>query len=252
MNSAKGIDYYNEDNKDNKEKEENEDIIAGAVAPCNGVNPLASPWSGCATEEEVAVPPVNPVMGLGSATAILDKSKVLRAAVQLFDNGPAEPQRYKLKVRLNLVDGTHVEFIAALTQRIQNFKKHIPQPYTDALIDAARMFREQIFRKYSVYPFLGKFHRNLGRSAKNTRNVKNIEPNTMAVVWFNTEDQHWTYTFQIHDLVIQGDLDETYVSAKQQQVGLLAKDLWTNGTVGDPYKEQRPLTYMEMMAQKNT
>ena len=140
-NCVAGIDYYNKDNQENKDKEENEDIIAGEVSPCNGGIGLASPGSGYATEEEVAVPPVSPEGCVGSTAAILDKDSVLRSAVQLFDNGPNEPQRYKLKLRLNLKDGTNVEFIAALTQRLQNFKKHIPEPYKADLIDIARDFR---------------------------------------------------------------------------------------------------------------
>jgi hypothetical protein len=235
----RGIGYYNTYNINNKDNKEN----TLPLKESNTENEFLIQSFGLASREEKEAR-MSPEGVVGSAAPGLDENSVLGTVVQLFDNGQNELQQYKLKVRLNLTDKSNPEFIAPLTKNIQNFKRYIPQPYRDELITLAQQSRKEIRDKFDVWPYLGKFHLNQGRSA-GTHKIS-IEPNTMAIVWYNNIDKHWTFTLRIHDFTLLGDLDETYLTSKQKVIGVKCQYVYRNEKF---IEAERPLTWIEQRRQ---
>lgn len=230
----KGIHYYNKDNKDN---------IDNTFLRSNEDNVASHSSYGVAAREEVAVATNDP-----NGSAILAAAMVKRAVIQLFDNGEQAAQQYKLKIRLNLTDGENPEFIAPLTKNFQNFKKYIPEQGREQVIETAREFRKDIKQQYGHFPYVGKFHLNTGKNTTHQRNVINIEPYTLAIVWFDNLNNHWRYVLSIYDFAVRGGLDSTYITAKQKYIGVKCQDLYCNPMYATTAK--RPQTWAEQRSKK--
>ena len=231
----RGIGYYNKYNIDNRDNKEN----TLPLKEGNTENDFLIQSFGLASREEQEAT-VFPERGVGSAASDLDNDSVIGAVVQLFDNGQGQLQQYKLKARLNLADKSNPEFIAPLTKNIQNFKRYIPQPYRDELIQLAQQARKDVRDKFDVWPYLGKFHFNQGKTA-GTHKIS-VEPNTMAIAWYNNIDKHWAFTLRIHDFTLIGDLDETYLTSKQKAIGVKCQYVYRNEKFAEA---ERPLTWIE-------
>ncbi len=242
-----GVDYYNEDNKDNEDNENNYSKhengfrslsigIATDVAQTEIIEGLL-PEGQREEEEDLS----------SSETLPLDQDQVERFIIQLFDNGADAFQRYKLKIRLNLTDKTNPEFIASLTKDIRNFKKYVPEPYRDEIIAMAVEERQRIKKQYGVYPYLGKFHFNVGYGAKRKNTGNQIEPDTLAIVWWDEDVKGWSGIFKIQNFAREFDLFTEYLTAKQKSQGVKAQDNWTN-----PKYDQkiRPKTWAEQRKAK--
>lgn len=238
----RGVDYYNVYNEENEDNENNYSehengfrslpIGIAADAAQEPIIEGASPRGQKEEEEALA----------SSETLPLDSDQVERFIVQLFDNGPDAFQRYKLKIRLNLTDKTNPEFIASLTKDIRNFKKYIPEPYRDEIIQMAVEERQRIKKQYGVYPYLGKFHLNTGRSSQRKNTGNQVEPDTFAVVWWDDDVKGWSGIFKIQNFAREFDLFTEYLTPAQRAQGVKAQDNWCN-----PKYDQRirPKTWAE-------
>lgn len=173
----------------------------------------------------------------------LEEKDVLRCMVQMWDNGEDSKQRYKLKVRLNLVDGSNADFIAPLTKDPRNFIKHTHDR------DLAREWRDhsnrQINAIYGVRPWLGKFH--FVQSAYTSKYHKqSVEPNCFATVWWDEQAREWSSTFCIYNFALEEvDMQARNVSKLQWAKGCRSSRLWIN-----PQHDNtaRPLTWAEQVA----
>jgi hypothetical protein len=243
----KGVGYYNEDNKENEDNEDNYSehdnrfrSVSFGLAPLSA-SPPSSPCS-----DAVALPQEEEDLS-SSETPPLDSDQVERFIVQLFDNGADAYQRYKLKIRLNLVDKSNPEFIASLTKDIRNFKKYIPGPNRDEIIAMAVEERQRIKKQFGIYPYLGKFHFNVGQSSVKKRVCNQIEPDTLALIWWDEENKGWSGIFKIQNFAREFDLFTEYLTPKQKQQGVKAQDNWTNPKYD---KTVRPLTWAEKRKQQ--
>jgi hypothetical protein len=170
----------------------------------------------------------------------LQESDVLRCLVQLWDNGEDSRQRYKLKVRLNLKDGSDADFIAPLTKDPRNFVKHTANK------ELARNWRDQsninIKRNFNVKPWLGKFHM-VQTAYSSTYHKQTVEPNCFATVWWDEEAKDWSATIMIYDFALEEvDMQSRNVTDKQRKQGCRSSRLWINP---EHNKVQRPLTWAE-------
>jgi hypothetical protein len=241
----KGVDY-NIDNIENKKNIKNiEHEANGFLSPSVGVVSYATPIddrsdlsSGQTAKRDsmsqVCIPQPTP----------LCEDQIIRSRLQMYDNGEGSSQRYKLKCTIDLVDGSRAEFIASLTKDMRNFKKYIPEEGKDLVLEVATQYRRHIKKTHSTYPYMGKFHLNQGRG----RHIHSqIEPNTVAIIWFNPEDKGWSGALMIYDWSYEFDLFDTYVTEKQKQSGLKCQDIWKNPKYD---KTERPLTWAEQRALK--
>lgn len=236
---ARGV-HYNIDNVVNKENKDN------TLSMTNG---FPSPFSGVVTD--VTPTPTQEYLASGHKAAenassqcdsayctpsvtesLLCQDHVQRAMVQLYDNGEHARQRYKLKIGIDLVDGSRVEFIASLTKDFRNFKKYIPESCRAGITNIATEFRRKIRAEFNTYPYLGKLHMNQGRG-KNVHSQ--IEPNTFTAVWYDSEEKGWCGEFMIYDWCHRFDLFDTYVTEKQKKTGLKCQDTYVN-----PQHDLRP------------
>lgn len=224
-----GVDYYNKE----KQKRIKDNILVADLATktkendfllsSSGLAPLiASPCSrpGLPQEEEIVVAP--------ETGFTLTEDMIERAPIQLWDNGEKAFRRYKIKVRLNLAgDDENPEFIASLTKDMRNFKKYIPAECRDHIINKATQLRSAIKAQHGVYPYLGKFHLantwNKGR-----RQPNEIEPWTLAAIWWDSEEKGWSGVVCIHDWVHEFDLFEENLTSKQKTAGCKAATLYIN------------------------
>jgi hypothetical protein len=236
---------YNIDNVVNKENKENTLSMNNAfLTPFSGVVTGVTPKPnrshdspGQKAKENDSSP-----CELTEPTPALSQEEIQRANIQMYDNGENSPQRYKIKVGIDLVDGDRVEFIASLTKDFRNFKKYIPEQCKQTIISLATAFRKDIKSKYQSYPYLGKFHMNQGRG----RHVHSqIEPNTFVAIWYDTEDRGWCGELMIHDWTHRFDLFDEYVTDKQKKTGLKCQDNWHNPQHD---KRERPLTWAQQRA----
>jgi hypothetical protein len=255
--------YYNTlyklDNKDNK------DNILGneqcSLPDVDNILPLVS--SGLASRSASQDIPASPCSqsgevicsGVGNSEMVnpdedmrdLCEDQIKRAIVQFFDNGEGVPQRFKLKARLNLTDGDNPEFIATLTKDWSNFKKYIPAECKEQIMQVAREFKANIKQQYNTVPYMGKFHLNQGRQPGVDRAFTQIEPNTVAFVWYDSINGQWKYVLQIQDWSRTGDMTAAHLTAAQIKTGVKGQDLYIN-----PKYEtrQRPKTWAEIRAEK--
>lgn len=242
-----GVDAYNKDNRDNKENKNN------YYEPDNPLSPISR---GIASVEALSPEDLSHLPAAGSqergalphlsqarAPTPLDKDQIKSCILQLFDNGEAARQRYKFKVRLNLTDGTNPEFIASLTKDFRNFRKYIPEPGRDAIIELAQQIRKQVKQKYDTIAYVGKLHMN---NPTDPRATKQIEPNTFVSVWWNAEERGWSGTILFQEWYHKFDLFTDYLTAKQRAMGVKAQDNWQNPKYD---KRVRPLTWAEQRQQ---
>jgi len=245
-----GVDY-NKDNRDNKENKDNKlsmnntcgsrSLDLGANAPLESeLNIVVSGQQ----EEEKASPDADP-FGALAPTPMLDIDMVDTAIVQLFDNGEAAAQRYKLKIRLNLQDGENPEFIANLTKDRRNFKKFIPEECREEILAMADAARTRIKEVTGSYPYIGKFHYNEGHGAHSHRTQ--IEPHTLAVVWFNPVDKAWSCSVNLYNFNAKLDLFTDHVTEKQKKTNVKAQATWQHPRI---QKQNRPKTWAERRTAK--
>jgi hypothetical protein len=228
-----GVDYITKNNKEEQRitKYASGEAVLMAEAPPPKVN------SACGflpTEGEAIVS-----KAISSPTP-LRESDVLRCLVQLWDNGEDSRQRYKLKVRLNLKDGTDADFIAPLTKDPRNFIKHTADK------ELARSWRDQsnanIKMNFNVKPWLGKFHM-VQTAYTSTYHKQTVEPNCFATVWWDDEAKDWSATIMLYDFALEEvDMQGRNVTAKQRAQGCRSSRLWINP---EHNKVQRPLTWAQ-------
>lgn len=242
ISDKKGVDYYNKDNKNNEDNENNysehenrfRSVSVGLAADAAQLDYVEGLLSSSQKEAEEDLS--------SNETLPLDQDQVERFIVQLFDNGADAFQRYKLKLRLNLTDKTNPEFIASLTKDIRNFKKHIPEPFRDEIIAMAVEERQRIKKQFGVLPYIGKFHLNSGYSSKRKNVGNQIEPDTLAIIWWDDENKGWSGIFKIQNFAREFDLFTDYLTPKQRTQGVKAQENWCN-----PKYDQRvrPQTWAE-------
>jgi plasmid stabilization system protein ParE len=243
-NPEQGCRIYNKDNKENEDNKENMRIN----------NPLFSSSSGRSAnasllDTSVALKPKEEAEPLDSMVVVkpptpLSEDQIKSAVFQLFDNGEATAQRYKLKIRLNLTDGENPEFIASLTKDLRNFKKYIPQTCREQVCQEVQAIRTRIKASYGSFPYMGKFHMNSGPGRAHSQ----TEPCTWVTLWYDNENKGWSGMYRIYDWYYQFDLFSEYVTAKQKSRGVKSQGTYTNPTYD---KIQRPMTWAEQRARKN-
>jgi hypothetical protein len=250
------VGYYNlykldnKDNKDNKYVEETStDIentlvsLRSGLASRSASQDIPASQPGCSQvihlEEECKLPNEN--------SPILNEDMISRAVIQFFDNGPETSQRYKLKVRFNLVDKENPEFIATLGKDWSNFKKYIPIECKEDIIELARELRAKIKKEYNTIPYMGKFHLNIGKQAGQTREFTNIEPSTLAFVWFDKDNEQWKYWVMFYDFVRTGTFNAMHLTKAQIKSNVKSQDLYINPKY-DTIK--RPKTWAQQRADR--
>jgi hypothetical protein len=241
-NLKKGVGYYNIDNRD---KRDNKDKILSEthnpfLSLSLGVVANATLKSGESPLDEAKREGALPSMSLATAPTPLDADQIRSCVFQLFDNGEGATQRYKYKLRLNLTDGTNPEFIASLTKDLRNFKKHIPEPNRQEIIDMAMEERKLIKQKTGSWPYIGKLHLNAG-FGDHKKSIQ-IEPDTLVIIWWDPEERGWSGIVKLQNWVHEFDLFDEYVTAKQRAQGVRAQDNWQNPKYD---KRPRPQTWAE-------
>ena len=244
--TATGVDYYNKE----KQKRIKDNILVAETATSTNENEFSTSSSGVASL--IASPCSRPGEGQGEEVVVaaetgfsLTEDMIERAPIQLWDNGEKAFRRYKLKVRLNLADDNeNPEFIASLTKDFRNFKKYIPAECRDEIIQKAADLRSEIKLKYDTVPYLGKFHlANTWNKGK--RQANEIEPWTLAAVWWNAEERGWSGVVFMHEWHYIFDLFEDNLTTKQKIAGCKAATLYINPKHD---KRVRPKTWAQRRA----
>jgi hypothetical protein len=243
------VHYYNLyklDNKDNKDNKYAEETSADIENTCGSLRDGIASLSASQN-----IPPqesqVDQVGNLADEVLpILNEDMISRAVIQFFDN-EGQKQRYKVKIRFNLVDKENPEFIATLTKDWSNFKKYIPAECREHIMESAREFRAAIKKNYETIPYMGKFHLNTGKQQGTTRGFTNIEPYTMVFVWFDSANSQWQYAIQFYDFHHKGTFDETYVTPAQKKVGVKSQYLYINPKYD---QAKRPKTWAQQRLER--
>ena len=240
----KGVDTYNLDNRDNKENENNYcpsdhnsfHIQSLGIASYEAQSPLGS----CQVAKAEPI-----VLVEATAPTPLSRDQIKSCVYQLFDNGEKALQRYKFKIRFNLTDGSNPEFIASLTKDFRNFKKYIPEPYRQDIIDMVSEERKRIKKVFGHYPYCGKLHFTTGTNKRGATNQ--IEPDTFVIVWWNPEDKGWSGIIKFQNWAHEFDLFEQYLTDKQRTMGVKCQDSWKNPKYD---RTVRPLTWAQQRGLK--
>ena len=247
--AGSGVDYYNKE----KQKRIKDNILVARSVTSTKENDFLSSSSGLEADASLSpsatgVVVSEPVVVAPEEGFTLTGDMIERAPIQLWDNGEKSFRRYKIKVRLNLVDDDeNPEFIASLTKDFRNFKKYIPAECRDAIIEKANSLRTLIKDQYDTVPYLGKFHlANTWNKGK--RQANEIEPWTLAAVWWNAEERGWSGIIWIHDWAHEFDLFEENLTAKQKTSGCKAATLYINPKHD---KRVRPKTWAQRRSEAN-
>jgi hypothetical protein len=214
-NRQKDVEYYNKEiikikQRNNKvtdtDKLSATPSSSGLVPPC--VTPLIeevvlSPISPQVRGQEEALPDFSHLeyQAPTSPPEIITEQHVKRAVIQYYQNAGANKlQKHKLKIRLNcdFGDGEEsVEFIAALTQDLGNFKKYHPEESRQHIQQWVDQYRIAIKQQCEVKAHLGKFHNNTGWNSKGTQ-FNQIEPWTACLVWYDKELRRYKCLIKIY------------------------------------------------------
>lgn len=255
----KDVEYYNKEII--KIKQRNNKVIdtekmgatpssSDLVPPC--VTPLIeevvlSPTSPEVRGQEEALPDFSHLeyQAPTSPPDVITDQHIKRAVIQYYQNAGANKlQKHKLKVRLNcdFGDGEEsVEFIAALTQDLGNFKKYHPEQskeYIQSLVDSSR---KQIKQSMEVTPHMGKFHNNTGWNSQGTQ-FNQIEPWTACLVWYDKLARQYKCWIRIYQWEEVFELRTDTVTDKQLKANVKAQTLWHNPL---HMNIQRPQTWAE-------
>jgi hypothetical protein len=244
----KGVGYYNIDNRDKRDKKDKTLSETHNPFPSLslGIVAYATQETDQSPLDEVKREGALPSMSLATAPTPLDADQIKSCIFQLFDNGEESTQRYKYKLRLNLEDGTNPEFIASLTKDLRNFKKHIPEPNRQEIIDMAMDERRLIKKQTGNWPYIGKLHLNAG-FGDHRKTIQN-EPDTLVIIWWDPEERGWSGIVKLQNWVHKFDLFEQYITAKQRAQGVRAQDNWQNPKFD---KKTRPLTWAQQRVAKS-
>jgi hypothetical protein len=254
-NTDRGVEYYNKE----EQRITKDNLLVASPATMTKKNDFLSSSSGLApaslSHQAVAFAEVN--LGVPDETIVvaseegftLNESMIERAPIQLWDNGESAFRRYKLKVRLNLVDDKeNPEFIASLTKDFRNFKKYIPAECKDHIVEKAGEIRKAIKAKHGSFPYIGKFHLSTSYvDGKRSKAQNQIEPWTFAAVWWDPEERGWSGVLCIHDWVYEFDLFEDNLTVKQKSAGCKAATLYINPQHD---KRVRPKTWAQRRSEK--
>lgn len=222
--TKKGVGYYNIYNSDNSYNEDNyANSLPSRSLGIASVEALSP--EGLSSSQEGAEPLT--VVPRTQAPTPLRNDEILGWICQLFDNGETAYQRYKLKFKLNLTDGTNPEFIASLTKDLRNFRKYLPEHNREDILTYVGRRRKELKAETGHFPYLGKLRLNLGvKSNKQTTN--RVEPNTFVIVWWDTENRGWSAELYMQDWMINFDLFAEYLTARQRAQGIKAQEHWRN------------------------
>lgn len=231
---ATRCDAYNKDNKDKKDKEDNK---VNWLEPSIGLEAEAS------QEQDVHLVHLDDPSRKGLLDPrsrvpekLLVEDEIRSSICQWIDNGPNVRQRYKLKIRINLYPKGDVEFIASMGKHLPSFKRHIPGPNRQEILDLAVEIQRKIKAKHGHLPYIGKFH------LKGTSRTINIEPDTFAAVWWNPEYKSWQGILKIQNWWRSFDLHEDRLTKKQIDIGVKGQDVFTNPKYD---RRVRPLTWAQ-------
>lgn len=184
-----------------------------------------------------------------AATPTLCKSMIEKAFITFFDNGENAKQRYKIAIRLNLVDDGSddltPEFIAPVTKDSRSFRRYAAPNTRDDLIDFHNEMR--IFVKEQGIdnkPYFGKFHLN-HKNWTNKKSKIQVEPLCYACVWYDGEG--WSAVIKLYDFILQFDLFNNNITANQVKMGVKSTYIWQNPKYD---KKTRPLTWAEKRKQQ--
>lgn len=166
-----------------------------------------------------------------SPPELIASKHIKRAIIQYYQNeGANQLQKHKLKIRLNcdFGDGEEsVEFIAALTQDLGNFKKYHPEDSREYIQSWVDDTRKLVKNNYEVKAHLGKFHNNSGWNHKHAQ-VNQIEPWTGCVVWYNRQTRSYWCAVKVYAWEEIFELGTDTLSDKQIKVNVKAQKLWYN------------------------
>lgn len=170
---------------------------------------------------------------------------VKRAVIQYYQNQGANLlQKHKLKIRLNcdFGDGEEsVEFIAALTQDLGNFKKYHPEESRVFIQDWVDDLRQGVRLQFEVKPWMGKFHSNPGWNHRGAQ-FNQIEPWTACVVWYDKRARVYRCALQLYQWQGLFELNSDTVTDRQIKANVRAQKLWHNP---QHTRIQRPQTWAE-------
>jgi hypothetical protein len=136
------------------------------------------------------------------------------------------------------------EFISSLTKDMRNCKKFIPEPGREDISDLARDIRFKIKNEEKEYPYIGKFHLNVGWNSKGAGFIQ-IEPETFAAVWYDNHYQGFRGCLKIYDWTLNFDLFEDRVTDKQSRAGMVCQTIYKNPKYD---RTIRPKTWAERRA----
>ena len=166
-----------------------------------------------------------------SPNDLIKSLHIKRAVVQYYQNTQStQLQKHKLKVRLNCDFGEgeeSVEFIAALTQDLGNFKKYHPECSRDYMQQWTEGTRNAIKKAYDVKAYMGKFHNNNGWRSQGSQ-VNQIEPWTAVLVYYNRVTRSYWAVVRIYQWEDVFELGTENITAKQIKTNLKAQKLWYN------------------------
>lgn len=165
-----------------------------------------------------------------------NQDEVKRAIWQFFDNGEGHHRRYQFKMRINLYPEGNEEFIANMTKSLQDFKRHIPGPNKQKILDLAMDIRRDVKNENGHYPFIGKYHLK-----SSTRNI-NIEPDTFVAVWWNRQEEMYQCYSMFYDWETYFELGKDRLTAKQRESNIKGQYLYINSKYDD---RPRPLTFAQ-------
>jgi hypothetical protein len=237
---ANDVDYYNKEIIKKKQRNNKECIEKQVISLCSSSGlvayaPQVKSPEGLLSErgQEEAEPDfsLRSNQAPTSPNDLIKPLHVKRAVVQYYQNTHSKQlQKHKLKIRLNCDFGDgeeNVEFIAALTQDLGNFKKYHPECSRDYMQQWTEGTRQTIKKAYGVKAYMGKFHNNNGWKQQGSQ-VNQIEPWTAVLVYYNRDTRSYWAVVRIYQWEDVFELGTDSITAKQTLSNLKAQKLWYN------------------------
>jgi hypothetical protein len=235
--SQNGIDYYNiEEHNNNKREHSCNDCVS---VPVGRASPSAHEVSEFLDSRPREKEELLDSGAEAEDQAPLGPHNIKRAMIQFFNN----PDGRKLKIRVNLEDGTNAEYIAPLqpVSNLTNFLKHTGD-YKENAREWFTAMRSYCKKAYETKPQQGKFHENTGKRGQRMKTIT-VEPSCYASVCYNPTDRNYISFVKLYDLILTDiGLEDGYLSELQKKTNVRGQFLWINPKFDT---RQRPLTWAE-------
>lgn len=155
-------------------------------------------------------------------------------------------QRHKIRVSIDFIDKTKVQFLANMNKDMRVFKKHLPDENKELVLGWINHWRADLAIKGIERPYMGK----LRASGKYRKGRKLLIPGAAIMMWYHASEKAWDGMFLFDDFHCQISFFTDKLTAKQRATNCRGYDMWHNPMHQDKVTKDQTILDLERVLGK--